>query len=113
MRTRRTSDKALLKGLVSKYGKDKVLAKINNMNKVNEGFDARVYPEDYTRMETADEVIEYIDDMLRATKCYESIAESIYETLDHHDIFDNKSFRDRLCNKINESVWETYQEMFE
>lgn len=113
MRTRKMSDKALLEGLVSKYGKDKLLAKINNMNNVNEGFDARVYPENYTRMESADEVIEYIDDMLIATKCYESIAESIYETLDHHDIFSDKSFRDRLYNKIYESVWDAYHEMFD
>lgn len=71
----------------------------------------RFYPEDWSNMTNADDLIEGIIDALSFSGIYDSICQSIENELDPH-VFDEKEFKEKLASEISKAVNEYYDNEF-
>lgn len=85
---------------------------IKDLCLINEGYNARVFPEDYRNMENKEDVVDCIIDTL--DKCYmlDSMAVSVEESLDAH-IFEDQDFLKLFGKKLSEAVMEAYEDRYE
>lgn len=99
MRNIKDNDKALLEGLVSKYGRNNVLAKVNSLN-------------ENANAEVAKYFNDSIKDILLNTGTYEEAKEYYHDSIDEYvDHFDDCGWSDKLLDVFRgrmEKAFSTY-----
>lgn len=74
---------------------------------INEAKSARVFPEDYTDMESAEDLVDCIINTLVECDMINAMAQSVAETLDPQ-IFRDKDFLKLFSEKLSAAVMEVY-----
>lgn len=72
----------------------------------------RFYAEDYTNCQDANDVIEALTDALYWSGVYNSLAESVSNSLDPH-IFTDEDFLKEFGSKLSETINEIYEEEYD
>ena len=78
---------------------------------INEGKNARVFPEDYTNMESEEDLVNCIIDTLIECDMIDSIAQSVAKSLDPH-MFRDEDFLKLFGEKLSDIVMEVYEDEY-
>lgn len=85
---------------------------IKDLCLINEAKNVRIYPEDYTTMESEEDLVNCIIETLIECDMIDAMAQSIEESLDPH-IFEDQDFLKSFGNRLNELVLECYEQNYD
>lgn len=79
---------------------------------LNEAKNVRVFPEDYTEMESNEDLVKCIIDTLVECDMIDAMAQSVAESLDPHTFIDD-DFLKLFGQKLSDAVMEVYEAEYE